>query len=225
MTLDLAVLVSGSGSNLQAVIDRIESGALDARLRLVLSNKPQAYGLERARKHGVPALCLEHGSFPDREAFDAEMVRLIREHGADTVAMAGFMRMVTPRFLSAFPGRVVNIHPALLPSFPGVHGQRDAADYGVRFSGCTVHFVDEKMDNGPIIIQAVVPAYPGDDGKSLGARILELEHRIYPQALQWLAQGRLTVSGRKVLLANEGQAPTVALPSGAMVNPPLEPGF
>lgn len=225
MTLDLAVLVSGSGSNLQAVIDRIESGALDARLRLVLSNKPEAYGLERARKHGIPAVCLEHGGFPGREAFDAEMARLIREHGADTVAMAGFMRMVTPRFLSAFPGRVVNIHPALLPSFPGVHGQRDAADYGVRFSGCTVHFVDEKMDNGPIVIQAVAPAYPGDDGQSLGARILELEHRIYPQALQWLAQGRLTVSGRKVLLANEGQAPAVALPAGTMVNPPLEPGF
>lgn len=225
MTLDLAVLVSGSGSNLQAVIDRIESGALDARLRLVLSNKPQAFGLERARRRGIPAVCLEHGNFPDREAFDTEMARLIREHGADTVAMAGFMRMVTPRFLSAFPGRVVNIHPALLPSFPGVHGQRDAADYGVRFSGCTVHFVDEKMDNGPIIIQAVVPAYPGDDGKSLGARILELEHRIYPQALQWLAQGRLTVSGRKVLLTDEGQAPAVALPAGAMVNPPLEPGF
>ncbi len=227
MTLDLAVLVSGSGSNLQSVIDKVESGALDARIRLVLANKPDAYGLERARKHGIPAVCLEHKSFPVREEFDAEMVRLIRAHGADTVAMAGFMRMVTPVFLGAFPGRVVNIHPALLPSFPGVHGQRDAADYGVRFSGCTVHFVDEKMDHGPVIIQAVVPAYTQDDGDTLGGRILALEHRIYPQALQWLASGRLSIKGRKVELApsSASLSARVAPAPDCMVNPPLESGF
>lgn len=232
MTLDLAVLVSGSGSNLQSIIDRVESGALDARIRLVLSNKPGAYGLERAKKHGIPVACLEHSAFPVREAFDAEMVRIIRAHGATSVAMAGFMRMVTPVFLGAFPGHVVNIHPALLPAFPGVHGQRDAADYGVRFSGCTVHFVDEKMDHGPVIIQAVVPAYPEDDGDTLGRRILGLEHRIYPQALQWLAQGRLSLRGRKVVVApascssDSSPAPAPVAPAEeCMVNPPLEPGF
>ncbi|EPR43867.1 phosphoribosylglycinamide formyltransferase [Desulfovibrio sp. X2] len=223
MSLALAVLVSGSGSNLQSIIDKVEAGALDADIRVVLSNKPDAYGLTRARTHGIPAVCLDHKRFDGREAFDAEMVRVIREHGADAVAMAGFMRMVTPVFLGAFPGRVVNIHPALLPSFPGVHGQADAAAYGVRFSGCTVHFVDEKMDHGPVIIQAVVPAYPEDDGDTLGARILAMEHRIYPQALQWLAEGRLRHAGRKVVV--EGCGPCVALTGAGMVNPPLEPGF
>ncbi len=224
MTLDLAVLVSGSGSNLQSIIDRVEAGVLDARIRLVLANRPGAYGLERAKKHGIPAVCLEHGDFPVREEFDAEMVRRIREHGADAVALAGFMRMVTPVFLGAFPGRVLNIHPALLPAFPGVHGQRDAADYGVRFSGCTVHFVDEKMDHGPVIIQAVVPAYAEDDGDSLGERILALEHRVYPQALQWLAQGRLEIRGRKVVLAPAPSAGVATVGDG-MVNPSLESGF
>jgi phosphoribosylglycinamide formyltransferase-1 len=224
MPLKLAVLVSGGGSNLQSIIDRIEEGALDAEIRIVLSNKADARGLERARKHSIPAMAIEHAAFPSREAFDAEMVRAIREAGADTVALAGFMRIITPVFLEAFPGRVVNIHPALLPSFPGVHGQGDAAAYGVRISGCTVHFVDEKMDNGPIIIQAAVPALENDDGESLGARILRLEHRIYPQALQWLAEGRLAVSGRQVRLASSERA-LAELKMPALVHPPLERGF
>ncbi|MGE4506108.1 MAG: phosphoribosylglycinamide formyltransferase [Desulfovibrionaceae bacterium] len=224
MPLKLAVLVSGGGSNLQSIIDRIEEGALDAEIRIVLSNKADAHGLERARKHSIPAMAIEHAAFPSREAFDAEMVRAIREAGADTVALAGFMRIITPVFLEAFPGRVVNIHPALLPSFPGVHGQGDAASYGVRISGCTVHFVDEKMDNGPIIIQAAVPALENDGGESLGARILRLEHRIYPQALQWLAEGRLAVSGRQVRLASSERT-LAELRVPALVHPPLEQGF
>lgn len=224
MTLDLAVLVSGSGSNLQSIIDKVESGALDARIRVVFSNKPEAFGLERARRHGIPRASFLHTEFPDRETFDREVVRVIREHGADTIVLAGYMRLLTPWFLEQFPGRVLNIHPALLPSFPGVHGQADAAAYGVKLSGCTVHFVDEKMDHGPVIIQAAAPAHPEDDGATLGARILEYEHRIYPQAIQWFAAGRLSIAGRKVLLADAGR-PKAALHAPALVNPPLEEGF
>jgi phosphoribosylglycinamide formyltransferase-1 len=190
----------------------------------VLSNKPDAYGLLRARNHNIPALALDHTDFPSREAFDAEMVRAIREAGAEAVVCAGFMRILTTEFLNAFPGRVVNIHPALLPSFPGVHGQADAADYGVRISGCTVHFVDEKMDHGPVIIQAAVPAFPGEGGDALGGRILALEHRIYPQAIQWLAEGRLRVEGRHVSLRDAGK-PAAPAPENALVSPALEQGF
>lgn len=224
MTLDLAVLVSGSGSNLQSIIDKVEAGVLDARIRLVFANKPEAFGLERARRRGIPQAAFLHTEFPDRESFDREVARAIREHGADTVVLAGYLRLLTPWFLDQFPGRILNIHPALLPSFPGVHGQADAAGYGVKLSGCTVHFVDEKMDHGPIIIQAAVPAHPEDDGSSLGKRILECEHRIYPQAIQWFAEGRLAVQGRKVLLRDAGK-PRAALHAPALVNPPLEEGF
>ena len=221
--LNLAVLVSGSGSNLQAMLDRKAQGLLDVDFRLVLSNKADAYGLERARAAGVPTLAIDHRQFPDREAFDAAMVAAIRDHGADTVALAGFMRLLTPTFLNAFPGRVLNIHPALLPSFPGARGQQDAAAYGVTIAGCTVHLVDEQMDHGPIVIQAAVPVPPGADGEALAARILTWEHRIYPQALQWLAQGRLRLEGRHVRI--DGLAATPAAGSEALVSPPLEPGF
>ncbi len=233
MTFPLAVLVSGGGSNLQSILDRIDSGALPAEVRLVLSNKADAYGLERARKKGIPAVALPHADFPSRQAFDQEMIRVIREHGVDegrgAVALAGFMRMLTPEFLRAFPQRVVNIHPALLPSFPGTHGARDAADYGVRLAGCTVHFVDEIMDHGPVIIQAAVPALSGPEGgeggDALAARILKLEHCIYPQALCWLAQGRLSLRGRHVLVDGAAPASLGAPESPHIVSPGLEPGF
>ena len=224
MPLKIAVLVSGGGSNLQSIIDKIEAGVLDAEVRLVVSNKAGAFGLTRAEKHGIPHVFIDHTAYASREAFDLAMVQAIRAAGADTVIMAGFMRIITREFLDAFAGRIINIHPALLPSFPGVHGQGDAADYGVRLSGCTVHFVDEKMDHGPIIIQAAVPAYPDEGGEGLGPRILELEHRIFPQAIQWLAEGRLTIKGRQVLLAAGEKAPA-ALDALALVNPPLEEGF
>lgn len=224
MTLPIAVLVSGAGSNLQALIDRIEAKVLDARIALVLSNRSDAYGLVRARNHNLPLLCLPHADYPDREAFDRVMVQAIRQSGAKAVVLAGFLRMLTPGFLKAFPGMVVNIHPALLPSFPGVHGQGDAADYGVKLAGCTVHFVDEIMDHGPVIIQAAVPAHPEDDAQTLGARILAMEHRIYPQAVAWLAAGRLSVHGRKVRLASAPAPLAKPLPN-CLVNPPLEEGF
>lgn len=223
MALKLAVLVSGSGSNLQSIIDHIEDGSLDAEIRLVLSNKPDAYGLTRAVKHGLPAVALDHTAYASREDFDAAMVQKIRASGADIVVLAGFMRLLTPVFIQAF-NSIINIHPALLPSFAGCHGQRDAADYGVKISGATVHFVDEIMDHGPVIIQAAVPVMAGEDGDSLGARILEFEHRIYPQALQWLAEGRITIQDRHVLLA-DADRPRAALSAHGLVNPPLEEGF
>jgi len=223
-SFNIAVLVSGSGSNLQALIDRVESGALEARIALVLSNKPDSYGLQRARAHGIPALCIPHADYSDRLEFDRAMIRAIRDAGAEAVVLAGFMRMLSAEFLKAFAGRVLNIHPALLPSFPGVRGQRDAADYGVTLAGCTVHFVDELMDHGEVVIQAAVPAYPDDDGDSLGERILALEHRILPQAVQWLAKGRIQVQGRKVHITPTG-IQRATPPANALVNPPLEQGF
>lgn len=234
MKLPIAVLVSGSGSNLQSIIDRIEEGVLDAEIRLVLSNKIGAFGIERARKHDLPCKVLLHADYRTREAFDQAMVDAIREAGVGEdglVVMAGFMRIVTPVFLGAFAGRVMNIHPALLPSFPGVHGQADAADYGVKISGCTVHFVDEQMDHGPVIIQAAAPCQAGEDGDVLGPRILKLEHRIYPQAIQWFAENRLTIENRHVELKVSGRPcagqprADIDPPTYALVWPPLEEGF
>lgn len=227
--LPLAVLISGGGSNLQSILDTIDAGALNAQVRVVLSNKPEAYGLERARRRGIPAIALPHADFPSRQAFDAEMVRVIGDHGitagVGAVALAGFMRMLTPEFLRAFPERVLNIHPALLPSFPGVHGAADAAGYGVRLAGCSVHFVDEIMDHGPVIIQAAVPSLPGEGAEALAARILRLEHCVYPQALAWLAQGRLSIKGRHVLVEKARVASLGNSTMFYMASPGLEKGF
>ena len=158
MSLRLAILASGNGSNAQAMFDAVERGALDADIRLVLSNRPGARVLERAAARSLPCRCLDHTQFPDRAAYDRALAEAVREAGADTVALAGYMRLLSPDFLAAFPGRVLNIHPALLPAFPGVHGAADACAWGVKLSGCTVHFVSDEMDCGPIIIQACVPA-------------------------------------------------------------------
>ncbi len=234
MPLPIAVLLSGSGSNLQSIIDRVEQGVLDVDIKLVVSNKAGAFGLKRAEKHNIPHTVLLHTDYASREAFDAALVKAVNAAGVDhsgAVVLAGFMRIVTPVFLNAFENRVVNIHPALLPSFPGAHGQPDAADHGVKISGCTVHFVDEKMDHGPIIIQAAVPALPGETGDGLGPRILKLEHRVFPQALQWLAQDRLEIDGRFVRLKPAGKPPAeqpladVEPETRALVWPPLEEGF
>jgi phosphoribosylglycinamide formyltransferase-1 len=226
MPLQTAVLISGSGSNLQALIDKIEEGVLDAEIKLVFSNKADAYGLKRAEKHGIPTAVLDNKDFSSRETFDTAMSNRIVDSGADTVVMAGFMRLVTPVFIGRFRNRVLNIHPALLPSFKGVHGQGDAADYGVKISGCTVHFVDEEMDHGPIVIQAAVPAEADDDGSTLGKRILTLEHRVFPQAVQWLAEDRLQVKGRKVHLLEPADGIEAAeVPCNTLIHPPLEKGF
>jgi len=226
MSLKIAVLISGSGSNLQSIINRIEQNVLDAEITLVLSNKKGAYGLERAACHGLKNMVVEHTSFGSREEFDKAMTSKIRDSGATAVILAGFMRILSPFFIGSFPGRILNIHPALLPSFPGVNGQKQAADYGVRISGCSVHFVDEKMDHGPIIIQAAVPGFAEDDAKSFGSRILTLEHRIFPQAIQWLAEKRLEISGRNVKVKN---APEPMLSGSGcdstLISPGLEMGF
>jgi len=197
----MGVLVSGGGTNLQAILDAERAGRLPGvATAVVVSNKADAGGLERARKAGVPTAVVDHSHFPDRPAFEAELARVLESHKVDLVVLAGFMRVLTGAFLSRFPQRVVNIHPALLPSFPGTHGQKQAFDYGVRFSGCTTHFVDEGTDTGPIILQSVVPVLPDDTVESLQARILAEEHRIFPETIRLWAEGRLTVKGRKVVI-------------------------
>jgi phosphoribosylglycinamide formyltransferase-1 len=198
--LPIAVLISGSGTNLQAIIDAIETGKLDARIEIVLSNRADAYGLVRAKNHRLSAEVLDHKKFASREAFDEAVVEILRARGVELVALAGFMRLLSPVFVKAYSNRIMNIHPALLPSFPGLHVQKRAVEHGVRFSGCTVHFVNEECDEGPIIIQAVVPVYPDDTEESLAARILKQEHRIYPRAIQLYSEGRLRVEGRRVLV-------------------------
>ena len=203
--INLGVLVSGSGSNLQSIIDNIEKGNLPARIRIILSNNPGAFALERARNQGIPCAVIDHGGFVSREDYDRKLVDTLRAHDVDLVVLAGFMRVLTPFFLRAFPLRVMNIHPALLPSFPGTHGQKKAFDYGVKFSGCTVHFADEGVDTGPIIIQAVVPVYDEDTEETLSRRILKEEHRIYPKAIKLYAEGKLRVEGRKVRVQDHVQ--------------------
>ena len=213
----IGVLVSGSGTNLQAIIDHIEAKRLDAKIEVVLSNKADAYGLVRAENHGIATEVLDHKQFPSREAYDQAVVDLLRARGVDLVVLAGFMRLLSPVFVKAYSNRIMNIHPALLPAFPGLHVQKKAVDHGVRFSGCTVHFVNEECDEGPIIIQAVVPVFPDDSEESLATRILKHEHRIYPRAIQLYAEGRLRVEGRRVLvygLAKDG--------ARVLFQPPLE---
>jgi phosphoribosylglycinamide formyltransferase-1 len=203
--VNIGVLVSGSGSNLQAIIDQIEQGRLSANIKIVISNNPDAFALKRCSKHGIPSQVVNHLDFPKREDFDAHMASILKSYDVELVVLAGFMRVFTRSFLCAFPMRIMNIHPALLPAFPGVHVQQKALEYGVKFSGCTVHFIDEGVDTGPIIIQAVVPVYDDDTADSLAARILKEEHRIYPQAIKLYTDGRLKIKGRKVLIDGVGK--------------------
>lgn len=224
MSLRLAILASGNGSNAQAMFDAADRGALDADIRLVLSNRPDAGVLRRAAARSLPHRCLDHTPYTGRAAYDRALADAVREAGADTVALAGYMRLLSPDFLAAFPGRVLNIHPALLPAFPGVRGAADARAWGVRLSGCTAHFVSDEMDCGPIIIQGCLPVLQDEDADGLQNRIHGLEHRIYPQALQWLAENRLRLDGRRVLLAPADRDPAPA-PDQAVVWPPLEAGF
>ncbi len=193
----VGVLASGGGTNLQALIDAVATGH-PAKLVVVASDKRDAGALERARAAGIPAIVVPKTKAQDREAYDRSLVDALRAYAIDWVCLAGFMRIVTPAFLGAFPNRVLNIHPALLPAFPGLHGQQQAHDYGVRVAGATVHFVDAGTDTGPIIAQGVVPALQDDTPDALAARILTMEHRLYPMALRWAVEGRLRVEGRQV---------------------------
>lgn len=204
-TLQLGVLGSGNGSNLQAILDAIVARALPAKVVCVISDVADAFILERARQAGVPAIPLDCTPFKTKLDGTAEKraIELLREHGADTVALAGFMRMVKPGLLRAFPQRVLNIHPSLLPAFPGLRAWEQAVQYGVRHSGCTVHFVDEGMDTGPIVLQRTVLVHDRDTPESLHARIQAQERIAYPEALRLLAQGRLKIEGRRVLRLND----------------------
>lgn len=197
MSRILGVLISGRGSNLQAILDAIADGRLDARVGVVVSNKADAQGLERAEKAGVPTAVLSHRDYESREAFDEAVVAEVRKHDVDVVCLAGFMRILSPVLVRAFPHRILNIHPSLLPAFVGLHAQRQAVDYGVKVSGCTVHLVDEELDHGPILLQAPVPVEEGDTEESLSARILEQEHRLYPEAIQLVLDGKVTIEGRR----------------------------
>jgi phosphoribosylglycinamide formyltransferase-1 len=212
----IGVLVSGSGSNLQSIIDHIEAGTLDAEIRIVISNNPGAFALERCRKHRICSVVVDHRKFDSRESYDRQTIAILESSDVELVVMAGFMRILSPEFFRAFPRRIMNIHPALLPAFPGIHVQHKAVEYGVKFSGCTVHFVDEGVDTGPIIIQSVVPVYGDDTADTLSERILKEEHRIYPQAIQYYADGRIEIHGRKVLINNAHR-----LTEKALHNPPL----
>lgn len=203
--LRLGVLASGRGSNLQAIISAIEAGSLQARIAVVLSNKKDAVALERARTHHLTEVFLDAKPFagqPDsRQAYDRAVLEVLRKHDVELVILAGYMKIVTAVLIEAYPNRIMNIHPSLLPSFPGLEVQQKALDWGVKVAGCTVHFVTEGVDEGPIIIQAAVPVAEGDTADTLASRILEQEHRIYPQAIQLYAEGRLQVEGRKVRIA------------------------
>ncbi|MHB8058206.1 MAG: phosphoribosylglycinamide formyltransferase [Desulfuromonadaceae bacterium] len=194
----LGVLVSGSGTNLQVIIDRIESGEINAEIACVISNKADAYALARAAKHGIPVVVHENTRFPERRAYDSATVEILRSHKVDLVILAGFMRILTDAMVNAFPNAIMNIHPALLPSFQGLHAQQQALDYGVRYSGCTVHFVDCGTDTGPIILQSVVPVEQDDTEETLSARIQKAEHQTFATAIKLFTEGKIRVDGRKV---------------------------
>lgn len=202
--LSLGVLASGRGSNLASIISAIDAGKIPGEIKLVLSDKPQAQALVRAWEAGIPARAIVPSSFATKGEFEDALAEALREAGVELVVLAGFMRILSPRFVGQFSGRIMNIHPSLLPSFPGLDAQRQAVEYGVRVSGCTVHFVDQGMDTGPIILQKEVPVLPDDTPETLEQRILVQEHRLYPEAIALYAAGRLSIEGRRVIISEEG---------------------
>ena len=200
MKTPVAVLISGSGSNLQSIIDQTEAGTLPVRICCVISNKPDAFGLERARKHDIPAVCISSRG-KTRDEHEKEIIAVLESHGVELVVLAGYMRLLSSVLLERFKGRVINIHPALLPSFPGTHGYEDAWNYGVKVSGCTVHFVDEGCDTGAIILQAVNPIEPDDTLETFRQRGLAIEHQALPEAIRLYCTDRLRIDGRRVIVA------------------------
>jgi phosphoribosylglycinamide formyltransferase 1 len=206
----LGVLVSGRGSNLEAILHATTTGTLRCEPAVVLSNRADARALDIARAHGVPTAVIDHRRHADRAAFDGEVVAALRERGVELVALAGFDRLLTPVLLEGFPERVYNVHPALLPAFKGLHAQRQALEYGARITGATVHLVDQQVDHGPIVLQGAVPIAPDDTEATLAARVLAVEHAIFPAALQLCAEGRVRVVGRRVIL--DGTLPPLPAP-------------
>jgi phosphoribosylglycinamide formyltransferase 1 len=202
--LRLGVLASGRGSNLQAIIDAIAADRLPARLAVAVSDRERAPALDRARRHGAPALFLNPKDSTDRAAYDRALLQALEQHRVELVCLAGFMRLLGPELTRPLAGRLMNIHPSLLPAFPGLHAQRQALEHGVRITGATVHFVDEGVDTGPILVQEAVPVLADDTEETLSARILAVEHRLYPRAIRLYAEGRVRLTGRRVLLDEEG---------------------
>lgn len=197
-TLKIGVLASGRGSNFQAIIDSIETGYIHAQIKALITDNPKAFSIERAKKHGIESLIMRPERYSSRDEYFKDIAAELRKRDVELVVLAGFMRIVGKPLLDVYPHRVMNIHPALLPSFPGLHGQKQAIDYGVKISGCTVHFVDEGVDTGPIIIQAAVPVKDDDTEETLSRRILKLEHKIFPEAIKLFSEGRIELNGRKV---------------------------
>jgi len=213
--LNIVFLISGRGSNLKAILNGIKEGKIKATPSLVISNKSNAKGLEIAKSFGVKTVFLNPKDYQSREEYDRKLIEVISKENPDLIVLAGFMRILSTEFINSFKGKILNIHPSLIPSFQGLKAQKQAVDFGVMFSGCTVHFVTDELDNGPIIIQAVVPVLPEDTEDTLSERILKFEHRIYPQAVKWFVEKRIKVNGRKVIVkdAKYGTLP---------VNPSLE---
>jgi phosphoribosylglycinamide formyltransferase-1 len=203
MSLSIGVLVSGRGSNLQAILEACARPGFPAHVAVVISDRERAVALERARAAGVEALWINPKDYADREAFDRALVHELNARGVGLVCSAGFMRILSPVYVRAFAGRALNIHPSLLPAFPGLHAQRQALDHGAKVAGATVHFTDEGMDSGPIVLQAAVPVEPGDTEETLSSRILVQEHRLYPEAIRLFAEGRLRIEGRRVIVTPE----------------------
>ncbi len=210
----LGVLASGRGSNFQSIIDSINSGFLKAKIAVLITDNPEAYAIERAKNHNIEAFIIRPKEFPDKDSYYSHIADVLKSRGVKLVVLAGFMRVVGRPLINEFQNKIMNIHPALLPSFPGLHGQKQAVDYGVKISGCTVHFVNEGVDTGPIIIQAAVPAHEDDTEDSLSERILKQEHKIFPLAIKLFSEGKITVVGRKVII-KEHREDTV------ITNPPL----
>jgi len=206
--LKIAVLASGRGSNFQSIIESIKNGFIKAKIDILITDNKDAYAVTRAKESGIDSLFLDPRDFPARSAYYEEMARILKERSIGLIVLAGFMRIVGKPLIDAFPGKILNIHPAILPSFPGLHGQGQAYEYGVKIAGCSVHFVDEGMDTGPVIVQAAVPVYSDDTEETLSERILSCEHRIYPYAVKLFSEDRLEIRGRRVMIKDERKQET-----------------
>jgi phosphoribosylglycinamide formyltransferase-1 len=202
--LSLGVLVSGNGTNLQSIIDHSRDGKIDAKVEVVISDRKDAFALRRAERAGIPAFLVERKAFSSREEFEEKIISILKEYNVDLICLAGFLRILSPRFINEFKWRIMNIHPALLPSFPGMDAQKQAIEYGVKVSGCTVHFVDEGTDTGPIIVQTPVPVMESDTPDTLASRIMQEEVKAFPRAIQLFAEGRLEIKGRRVIIKEKG---------------------
>lgn len=213
--LNIGVLASGRGSNFQSIIDAVEGGYIKATVSVLITDKPDAFAIQRAKKHHIECIIMIQKQFSSKDVYFEKIADELKSRGVGLVVLAGFMRIVGKPLIDAFRNRIINIHPALLPAFPGLHGQQQAHEYGVKISGCTVHFVDEGMDTGPIIIQAAIPVRDNDTEESLAARILTFEHKIYPEAVRLFSEGRIRVAGRKVEIEGAFAA------DEGLINPPL----